>query len=214
MQTPYISPNVKIVFWINGVLGIVLLIGLYSDYEFSYQKFNAIFPALLLPVSFILLRKAIKSKQLPILHKILAAIPLISGIPYLIAVIVCVFPLTACTCVFAIHFTITGRSEPILLERKSSPNQYKQVETYYSYAGGDGASGGYVEVYVKYKYLPFVRRKIYERWNPEGPDSFQDSIKWISDNQVQFSSTVLRIGIIKIQYPEVFNFMKYFLPLD
>jgi hypothetical protein len=88
-------------------------------------------------------------------------------------------------------------------------------EVYYSVANGDGASGGFVEVYVKNKFLPFVRIKIYEIWTLESDDKFQNFIAWDGNAHIQVNTRpVVRLKVARVIFvkPAVLDFLDEVLP--
>lgn len=216
METQTVNQFWRTVFGINMLMGLVLAFGLFTNYEFGSRSLNLLFPISAFILSGVVLRKSIKSnwagKRLKI---VLALTPLIGGFPYLLTLVVCIFPLFTCTCAYGGGLTLNRRGDPVLLQRELSPNRMEISEVYYSVANGDGASGGFVEVYVKNKFLPFVRIKIYEIWTPESDDKFQNFIAWDGNTRVQVNSRpVARLKVARVIFvkPAVLDFLDEVLP--
>jgi len=199
---------------VNLVLSCILLFGMYTDYQFENGRVNFIYPFTVSVLTIILLWRIYRSgwgnrsKKL-----IISLIPLVISLPYLLTMVICLIPFYTCGCVFGLEYFWNDKGTPVLLQSNISPNYMNTAEVYYSYAKGDGAVGGYLDVFVKYRFLPFVNRKVYEVYTPKSDNEFKNPlIRWVDNNKIEFKNTqiqILNIGIVQFQPPRNFSFFEY-----
>lgn len=212
MKTFFPTKFWNFLIWSNLALSCILLIGMYSDYQFENQKANFVLPLVVSIMTIFLLWKTYRSNwesRRPML--IVSLIPLVISLPYFLSVIICLIPFFTCRCAFELEHLLIHKGIPILLQSELSSDNAKTAEVYYSEVKGDNASGGYLDVYVKYHFLPFVNRKVHEVYTPKSYNDFKNPIvEWTDDNTIVFINTqVLDIGIIGFQSSQIFTFFKY-----
>lgn len=146
----------KLVLAVNVILGLFLWIGLCTDYYWDSLLANICYP----PLVAIIGTKTLLANPNALLKKqqwlkVVCCLPSIAGgLPYIILVLLVPF---SCGLIAFLDDEM-GFAQ---IQQAISPNTSKIAEVYFKPYTPLTAEYGRVEVYLKYKWLPFLRRGLY-----------------------------------------------------
>jgi len=206
-----VSRNWKILIALNLTLGIIQVIGMYTDFEFENPFLNFFFPVFITTLAIISIIKLLRSKiSLKWLLTILCLPSLVAGFPHFI-----LFPLI---------FTPAGgyatgllanelNARPILAEFPS-PDKTKIAIVYYTPPKEGGNIGIYVK--LKYRFLPLFVRSIYEDaidfdWNSPFDPNIKYNLVWIDNQNIQVgkSKEQLNVSQVKLVNSKIFDALSF-----
>jgi len=168
---------------VNFILGLILWFGFCSDYSWDNAAANVLFPpivGLLGLASLFQYRKRLIRQQKSV-HSLLYLPSVIGGIPYLLLGIVLMVP----PFVFGPLLWIQQQSSAMRIQQVESPNGTQIAEVYYLPVGPLPELNGGIEVHLKYKWLPFVKRDIFAGPAPDANESTHDYLSWV-DNETLY----------------------------
>ena len=173
---------------INFGLGLVLWFGLCSDYSWDNAWANIIFPSMVGLVGLVSLfqnRKSLTRQQKRV-QSLLCLPSVVGGIPYVLAVIVLMVP----PLTFIPMLWIQQQSSAIRIQQVESPNGSQIAEVYYLPVGAiiPEVNGG-IEVRLKYKWLPFVKRDVFKLFITDADENTHNYLSWVDNETLYINET-------------------------
>ena len=205
-NTPQQTSNLKtILLLVNLSLGIILWFGMCSDYSWDNVWVNIAFPpfvGLIGLICFFIGRKNLTSKQKKVQSFFLLP-SIIGGIPYLILMILAVVPPFGLATVFWFHEQSSGA----LIQRTVSPNDSQIAEVYFLPVGAYSGGNGRIEVHLKYKLLPFVKRDVLDLRVTRADENTTNYLSWVDDETlyVPEENYHLKINWIEWKIPSIIS---------
>jgi len=195
----------KYILGLNITLGIIQIIGMFTDFEFENPYLNLFFPVFVTILALVTIRMFPKSEFNNRRLKTLVCIPsLAAGLPYFLLFILFIFP----TGWYAADLAVNNFTARSVLKEVPSPDETKIAIVYYN----PPMEGGNIriETKLKYKYLPFVVRYIHEEWIdfdweiPHDPN-FKYNLTWIDNEKIQAGEDrkQLNVSKVKLVMPEI-----------
>ncbi|MFA5794635.1 MAG: hypothetical protein WC980_06165 [Candidatus Brocadiia bacterium] len=183
---------ILILVWVNLVLGLMLWLGLCSDWSLPGTKLDIILFLVACGSSVYLIIRLLLNKQLSSKKRwlySLVCIPIFIFIfPYLL-----LFPFTL--------FYASEVAGEQFVEQAVSPDGVTTASVYFRPVGAYTGGNGYILVRIKYRYFPLVERQIYVRKTFE--DEHGHFIKWL-DNDTMLAlerNDVIKVGWIRFHRP-------------
>jgi len=172
---------------VNFILGLVLWFGFCSDYSWDNAAANVLFPPIVGLVglaSLFQIRKRLIRQQKRV-HSLLCLPSVIGGIPYLLLMIVLMVP----PFVFGPMLWIQQQSSATRIQQVKSPNGSQIAEVYYLPVGPLSELNGGIEVHLKYKWLPFVKRDIFDLLVTNADENTHDHLSWVDNETLYINET-------------------------
>lgn len=194
----------RLVLWANVIIGIILWFGLCTDYSWDSLWANICYPPIVGVVGLMSLIAVLTKRQY--LSKAVFCLPsIIGGMPY---IIIPVFATIICwPGVFGIiYYGLGEEATATRIEQTVSPDGSKIAEVYFQSLDISGKSGK-IDVHLKYKWLPFVKRDIhgfgYVDKNTKGYLTWQDNnTLYIFEKKVHADRELqIEVGLVKWRIP-------------
>ncbi len=182
----------------NIALGRILWFGLCSDYSWNNAWVNVIFPpivGLIGLVSFFKNRRNLTQKRKRL--QTLSYLPsILGGIPYLVLVVVAIIP----PFLLATFFWFDEQASATLIQKAESPNETRIAEVYFLPVGAYSGGNGRIEVHLKHKWLPFVKRDVYFARVSHADENTHDYLSWVDDETLYIPETKREVKISPIEW--------------
>lgn len=153
-----LSRTWELVLWVNLILGIILWFGLCTDYSWDSFWVNICYPPVVGTIGLVSLVTVLWKRQDRL--KIIYCLPSVTGgVPYIIIPILAIM---ICWLAFIgiVLYDVGEEATRTCIERVVSPDGSKVAEVHFLTLDASGEHGR-IEVLLKYKWLPFVRRDIH-----------------------------------------------------
>jgi hypothetical protein len=198
-------------FLVNFILGLVLWFGFCSDFSWENAAANVLFPPVVGLVglaSLFQIRKRLIRQQKS-MHVLLCLPSVLGGIPYLLLMIVLLIP----PFVLGPMLWIKQQSTAILIQQVESPNGSQLAEVYYLPVGAiiPEVNGG-IEVRLKYKSLPFVKRDTFVLRTTNADENTHDFLSWVDNETLYIKETEQELKLDWIEW-EVPAFILVYIEL-
>ena len=182
----------------NLLLGLFLWFLLSSDFCWNNVWMDVLFA----PVVGILgwrsyskFKEGLSQKQKRI-HRLYFLPSILGGIPYLIVLFVAIFsPLLLATA-----FWVSEEMDKTKIQEVASPDGNKIVEVYFLPVGAYSGGNGRIEVFLKYKWIPFVKRDIFYLRVSRADENSRNYVSWVDDTKLHISETGTDIEISWIRW--------------
>jgi len=204
MQT--LTRNWKIFLGLNLILGIVQIIGMYTDIEFESPYLNFFFPIIITFLAIISVIKVLKSKfSVDWLLASLCLPSLVSSLPYFVLFLIMLTP--GGWYVAAVQANeFNARS---IRGEFPSPDGTKIAIIYYTPPMEGGNIG--IHIKLKYRFIPLVVRSLYEDsiyfdWNSPWNPNFEYKLVWIDNKNIEVKEIqkLSSINRVRPAKPKVF----------
>jgi len=172
---------------INFVLGLVLWFGLCSDYSWDNVWVNVLFPPIvgLIGLASLFHNKQSLTRQQERVQCLLCLPSIIGGIPYVLWMILAIIP----PFVFGPMLWIHQQSSATRIQQVESPSGSQIAEVYYLPDVVLSEVPGRIEVHLKYKWLPFVKRDIFDLCLTEVDKNTQNYLSWVDNETLYIKET-------------------------
>ena len=197
-----VSWNWKFILGTNVCLGLMLCLGLVSDYSWNARWANTVFPPFVGLVGLLSICRGRKvSKETRRWSRILCLPSVILGMPYAAFLVIAAFP----PLLFGTFLWIAERDSAKVIQEAWSPDGTKRVEVCFLPVGPYSAGEGRIEVHLSYRWLPFVKRDIYYLSVSRADESVEDYLWWEGNSALFLSETRKRLhfGVIQWRMPVI-----------
>ena len=183
------------------IFGLLLWLGLFTDYSFSNLWANISVPPLIGLISFVIWRKTRKftenaTKNWLAFRRLACILPMIGGLPYLfLMIIVWIPPLTLGT-----MFWMSEQYHAILIQKEVSPDGTKVGEVYLLPVGAYSGGNGRIEVHLKHTWLPIIKRDIYYQRVSRADESATDYLQWIDDETIYIKEDKRQLDVSTVNF--------------
>ncbi len=183
---------------VNIILGLILWFGLCSDYSWDNVWVNVIFPPIVGIIGLVSFRrnKENLTKNQKRVQTALCLPSMIGGIPYLLLMVVAVVP----PFLLATLFWFDEQTSGTMIQEIKSPNGMKTAEVYFLPVGAYSGGNGRIEVHLKYKGLPFIKRDVYFARVTYVDENTHDYLSWIDDTTLYIPEKDREVKINPIEW--------------
>jgi predicted membrane protein len=183
---------------LNTALGIILWFGLCSDYSWDNVWGNFIFSpvvGLVGLVSVFIGRKSLTHQKKRV-QSLLCLLSIIGGIPYLTLMILAIVP----PFLLATMFWFDEQSSATRIQRVESPSGSQIAEVYFLPVGAYSGGNGRIEVHLKYKWLPFVKRDIFYLRVTHEDENTTNYLSWLDDKTLYIPEKDFKLNVNWIEW--------------
>jgi hypothetical protein len=188
-------------FLANFILGLVLWFGFCSDYSWDHAAANVLFPPVvgLVGLASLFQLRKLSIRQQKRVHSLLCWPSVLGGLPYLLLMIVLLVP----PLVYGPILWIQQQSTAIRIQQVVSPDGSQIAEAYYLPVGPLPELNGGIEVHLKYKWLPFVKRDVFVLRQTNADENTHDYLSWVDHETlyIKESDEELKLDWIEWEVP-------------
>jgi hypothetical protein len=196
---------------LNSLLGAALWFGFFTDYEWDSTTANVLFPlvaggiAVLSLVALKLARPAERSQRLRAWACCLPS--LLGGLSFLFAAVL------FCAPVLPAVFWFSEQSSAVLIQRAPSPGGGKTAEVIFYPVGAYSGGNGRIAVFIKYNWLPLVRRQVYFRGDSRADKTTSNYLTWQGTDAIllEEQGAPVRFGAVRWETPFIIRVPLYWL---
>ena len=136
---------------------------------------------------------------------------MIGGLPYIVLTIILFFP----PFTLGTLFWIDEQRSAIQIQQEVSPDGSRVAEVYLLPVGSYSGGNGRIEVHLKYRWLPFIKRDIYYRRVSQAKETSTEYLRWRDNDTlyIQEGDNELQLGFVKFDLPAILLIPLNFLRL-
>lgn len=191
----------KVILGSNLALGLVLWVGMWTDFAWSSFWANVIYPLVVGALGCLCCYwgSAGLSLRAYTLRTYACLLSIVGGVLYALAIgILLVPPFTLGTL-----FMIAEESEAVTIQVIRSPSGWKTAEVVFKPVGAYSSGNGRISVRVRYAGLPFIHREVYSLGKSYADKNTRDYAVWKDDNTLFMSEMedTVKVGWVKGELP-------------
>jgi hypothetical protein len=183
---------------INLLLGLSLWLSFCTDYGWANVWANLLFPPLVGIFGLVcLLARRTNTPSSPRRWRLICCLPsVLGGLPYLVLLIFALLP----PFLLATLFWLDEQSNATRIQQVSSPDGTKIAEVYFLPVGAYSGGNGRIEIHLKYRWIPFLKRDIYYLPTSDADTDTHDYIVWRDNSTITVSETHDQIQIEAVRW--------------
>lgn len=179
---------------LNLLLGVPLWLLLSSDLTLANNLANYLLPPLIAVFGLISLRNLRRSRQ-PTdfprsrLAPILSCLPSITGgVPSILLAIIAILPPVVFVVMLGGMFAVSENLNKTVIQEAPSPDGWKTAEVWFYPVGAYTGGSGRIAVKLRYRYVPLLRREVYNLSNSyEADGESQEYLTWLDNDTIQLA---------------------------
>jgi len=189
---------------LSGISGLLLTIGLFTDFSWNSIWVNLIFPptvGILGLVCFKASKPIAKTKRQKWYRGICCLPAMICGLPYFVVMIGAIFP----PFILATGFWVTEEADRSIVQKSVSPDGSVVALVSYKPSGAYTSGLGSTELQLTYPNFPLVKRDLHKMGKTDSDTNRTNWIKWIDNNNIYIidNQKTIEVGVVKFEIPQV-----------
>jgi hypothetical protein len=183
---------------LNLSAGGLLWFGLFTDFSWDNVWANVWFPpatAFIASITLLSGRRRLSGRQRRL--QSLSCLPsIIAGSPYAILIVLAVVP----PFLLATLFWCGEQSGATIIQRLDSPDGLRTAEVRFRPVGAYSGGSGRIEIYLRYKWLPFVKRDLAYIRVSHADENTRDYVQWLDDETIFVPECDARLQVRQIRW--------------